>query len=348
MKNQTSLEIQIFCPSLRMFKYVCVLVLMLAAGVSAKLDPSPDFDVTSFAINWNVVGLFSTDNLGLQFYSCASLNVTAGTLNRLTLSLNYIDTNQNKYVESSRTVVSSPLNKAILISTVSPSNQNNFVVTYYDPKNGEAIIINYALTFGYILSKNENPNFNNLKVRASQALVAQDMSLDNVTFIFNNNCDSRSLKTLGSFDPSKLSGKYYGNAVYTNTSLLQNLKCYNFEFQTNKNLIASTKTLIYTNGKTIYTQSKHLPEPQQPSVLIDTQIKNIPPVAIIYADAASKTFVAASGDGSHAYIFSPNPSLSSDVLSQVQQALTQSGMVVKSDNFFVLDTTCKFGSQIVL
>jgi len=328
-----------------MSNYICVIILLLAIGVNSKLDPSPDFDVTSFVSNWNVAGLFSTEDLNLGFYSCASLNVSSGTLNRLTLTLNYIDTKQNKFVEASRTVVSSPLNKAILISAVSPSQQNNFVVTYYDPKNGEAIIINYALTFGYILSKNQNPNWNNLRVRASQALIDQNMSLNNVTFIFNHNCDSGSLKALDAFDASKLSGKFYGNAIFTNISSLKNILCFGVQLQFNNNLITLTKNVTFESGKVIYTQTKYLPEPQKPSILIDTQIKNTAPFGIIYADSQSGTFVAASGDGTHAYVFSSKTSLSTDVLSQVQQSLNQSGLVVKSDNFYVLNTTCQLGKN---
>jgi len=323
-----------------------LLCFLIATTITYCVDPSQDFNITDFAGTWNVSGIFSTQNLSLSFYSCSSLDVALGSLNKLTLTLGYIETKNNKYIQSVRTLVPSPLNKAILISTTSPSQENNFVVTYYDTKNGEAIIINPAVTFGYILSKNSNPAYNGLQARAIKIFKSLNASLNNVTFLFNNNCDSRNLNTLQSFDPKVLSNQFYGNAIYTTIGFLQDAKCFTVKSTPNLPLLSLYANITFNNGKVIVTSAKYLSSPQQPSVLINTQIRNLSPFVLIYSDLATSTFVAATGDSTRAFIFSKQTSLSQNILSQVKQALIQNGMIVDNNNFYLLNATCPLNNDL--
>ena len=322
-----------------------ILLCFILISTTFCVDPSPDFNITDFAGTWNVSGIFSTQNLNLNFYSCSNLDVALGTLNKLTLTLGYIETKNNKYVQSVRTLVPSPLNKAILLSTTAPSQENNFVVTYYDTRNGEAILINPAVTFGYILSKNSNPYYNNLQVRATQILKSLNASL-NVTFIFNNNCDSKSLNVLPSFDLKVLSNQFYGNAIYTTVGFLKDVKCFTIKSTPSLPLFSLSANLTYNDGKVIVTSAKYLSSPQQSSVLINTQIRNLAPFVLIYSDLDSSTFVAASGDSTRAFVFSKQTTLSANVLSQVQKVLNENGMTVSNSNFYVLNATCQLKNDI--
>ena len=323
-----------------MWKLVILICTLFAITTCANIPPSPDFSITDFVGTWNIAGLYVTTDLGLNFYSCATLTATLGTLSRLTIDIQYINAEQGTIVDTSTTVVPSPLNKAILVSTTSPSQQNNLVVTYYNSSAGEAIIINPAGTFGVILSKNENPFNNNLKAYSSQVLTSLELSVSDVTYIFNRNCDIQKFQPLSTFDASSLNGEFYGNAIFTTEQLFQDVKCFSVGFQSVNNLLNVTSILTYNNGKVITSVNEYLPKPQTSAVLINADIRNLYPYVILYVDAPSNTFLALTGDGTKGFVFSQQQSLSQALQAQVTQALNRNGLVVDSDTFYTLNSTC--------
>ena len=317
------------------------MLIQLAVFIIARCDipPSPNFDISNFTGDWNAVGIFSTTDMGLSFYSCATVNVTDSVLTSITINLTYIETQLDVWITSVQRFVPSPLNKAILVSSKSP--KNNLVVTYYDSDAGQAVLINPTSTFGLILSRSDDPNHNNFTALSDQILTNLSMSLSNITYIYNTMCATLDFQDVRNFDAYLLEGNYYANALFAiDPAYKEDTLCLSAQFQGLAPLFNFTTNLTFNNGQSNISSHLYLPKPGSETIFMNTEVKGDLPYAFIYINNDQQAYLALDGDGSFGFLFSKKNSVLQEIFDSALKALIVNGLNATTDTFFLLNSTC--------
>ena len=312
-----------------------LLCLTTLISVHCDIPPSPNFDTSNFTGDWNVAALFSTTDMDTAFYSCATVNITNDVLTSININLTYIEAQVKSWTTSVQRFVPDPLNKAILISSISP--KNNLIVTYYDSDAGQAVLINPTSTFGLVLSRSDDPNNNNFDVISGQILTNLSIPLSNVTYIFNQACSTLGFQDAPNFNPFLLGGTYYANALFALDPSFKATLCLTIQIQGFNPNLDITTNLIYQDGQSLLESHIYLPKPRSEAILINTEIRDDLPYVFIYEDDDQQAYLAVNGDGSFGFLFSKSGSISTGcVCFCVTSSSGEHGLNANTETFYLI------------
>lgn len=317
-----------------MLNPITIFILTLSFA-QCYIPPSYDFNLTNSTGDWHIVGFYS-QSTHLEFYSCAKASIAKNDMG-VALNIRYINVQNNSYVATSHEYLPEPFNQAYFVSSDITDINSDMIVTYYNATFGEAIIINYNGSYGYILSRDPDVRANDFESRYKTILSSLGIPLNNVSSIHNINCLIYNL-TRVNLDRQKLTGQLYGNAVFSAGKDFQGVQCIapvvtlndsfidlqaTIEFETTSQLVKDVYYFLYSVT----------------GVLLDTLDEDYPPFVFIYADSVTRTFAAVLGDRSAGFVVSALPTLPEKILNDVKSNFTSNGLPVNDQTFYLLTET---------
>ena len=321
-----------------MSKLFIILSLFIIAVVST-VPPSPNFNLTDFPGDWNAVGRFNTvEDEGITFFSCFRITVAVVNTYGVTISSVYLDVEQNSMVTDTQNYASDIKTPAKLISLSNPGSLNNFIVTYYDTENGQAILVSPSKQVGLILSRDTDPEALNFKNISQEVLANLSIPLDKITYIYNKNCDAQNLSPTTDFEAVDVQGQYYANAVFTTNTKFQGIVCAAPSFTTNYTYSIVTGTIDFGNDTKEINAEYYVPT-FETGILIYSQTPNVSPLVFLYEDSKEQVFLAVLGDRSLGFVLSHQASLPNETIKQMKEILTKNKLNVTNETFYELNST---------